>query len=220
MGAIRAWKSGALLTLWALSGAGQTLPLEIQIVVYDRAEVGPKTLSVAQNLAGKILLASGVETKWMVGPISDLQRLGIDFSAHTPAECASAPTPSPVRVRVLARAPTGVSVQTLGFSLPCATHGIQVTIYADHVARLSETAAPTFSRVLGYAMAHELGHVLLHSAEHEDSGLMKTIWSKSDWQRAAVSIIPFNSLDARRIANGIQNARGAELAQLSPIGKH
>jgi len=32
-------------------------------------------------------------------------------------------------------------------------------------------------------VAHELGHVLLHSAEHEDSGLMKAVWSKSDWQR-------------------------------------
>jgi hypothetical protein len=193
---------------------------QIQIAVYDRAEVGPKRLSVAQNLTGKILLASGVETKWTVGPISDLQRLEIDFSPRTSGECASAPTPSPLRVQVLARAPSGVSVQTLGFSLPCATGGIQVTIYADHVAKLSETATPTFSRVLGYAVAHELGHVLLHSAEHEDSGLMKAVWSKTDWQRAAVSIIPFSPPDARRIANRIQNARSAELAQLSSIGKH
>jgi hypothetical protein len=42
MGTLRVWKSGALLTVWALSGAGQTLPVEIQIVVYDKAEVGPK----------------------------------------------------------------------------------------------------------------------------------------------------------------------------------
>lgn len=40
---------------------------------------------------------------------------------------------------------------------------------------MSERTAPTFSRVLGYALAHELGHVLLHSAGHENSGLMKGV---------------------------------------------
>jgi hypothetical protein len=42
--------------------------------------------------------------------------------------------------------------------------------------------------------------VLLQSEAHATAGLMKGIWSKSDWQRAAVSIIAFSPADALAIA--------------------
>jgi hypothetical protein len=85
-------------------------------------------------------------------------------------------------------------------SLPCAKRGVQVTIYADRAADVSGAGGPTFGRVLGYATGHELGHVLLHSGVHDTAVLMKGVWSKRDWQRAAVSIIPFGPTDMRRIA--------------------
>lgn len=220
MGAIRAWNSGPLLTIWALSGVGRPLPVEIQIVVYDNASVGPKTLSRAENLTGKILSASGLDAKWRTGPISDLERIGMDFTARTSAECASVSGLDSLRVQVLAHAPVGLPAQALGFSLPCATTGLQVTIYADRVAKVSQGTSPTFSRVLGYAMAHELGHVLLHSAAHDDIGIMKGFWSKRDWQRAAVSVIPFSPAESRRIIGAIQKPRSTETARLLPIYEH
>ena len=108
--------------------------------------------------------------------------------------------PAIVRLRILPQAPAGLPAQALGFSLPCARSGVQVTILADRVATVSETAGPTFGRVLGYAMAHEVGHVLLQSDTHTTAGLMKGIWSKSDWQRAAVSVVSFSLAEARQIA--------------------
>jgi hypothetical protein len=219
MGTIRAWRLGVPLALWTLSGAAQTLPLRIQIMVYDRAGVAPKALSQAEGLTGKILVAAGVDTEWSAGAISDLQRLGTDFTARTPVDCASGSGTDLVRVAVFGHAPAGLPVQALGFSLPCAMTGIQVVIYADRVAKVSETNAPTFSRVLGYAMAHELGHVLLRSAGHGDFGLMRGVWSKSDWQRAAVSIIPFSPAQAGQITGMAQKARNTEMARLSPICK-
>jgi DNA-binding MurR/RpiR family transcriptional regulator len=90
-----------------------------------------------------------------------------------------------------------------------------VTIYADRIAKVSETAALTFGRVLGYAMAHELGHVLLHSVAHEDIGLMKSVWSRFDWQRAAVSVIPFNPRQSRQIVTAIQESRSRQMAGVS-----
>jgi hypothetical protein len=99
----------------------------------------------------------------------------MDFSARTSGECANASGLNFLRVAVFARAPAELPALALGFSLPCTMAGIQVIVYADHVAKVSEVTTPTFSRVLGYAMAHELGHVLLHSSEHEDIGLMKGV---------------------------------------------
>jgi hypothetical protein len=193
----------------------QRSPVEIQIMIYDAAGVGSKTLFVSENLVGEVLSAAGLEAKWLSGPISDLQRLGTDITTRTPTECASVPIPDVLRVQVLARAPVGFPLQALGFSLPCATTGVQVTIYADRIANVSETAGPTFGRVLGYAMAHELGHVLLHATAHEDIGLMKGVWSRGDWQRAAVSIIPFNPRQSRQIASAIQESRSRQMVGMS-----
>jgi hypothetical protein len=208
------------LALGAWCSAGQTRPIRIPIVVYDGAALGPKTLYVSESLTGRILRASGLEAEWSAGPILDLKRLRMDFTARTAGECSSIPTPSLLRVQVLARAPAGLSAQVLGFSLPCAMTGIQVTIYADRVAAVSERTAPTFGRILGYALAHELGHVLIHSAGHEDSGLMKGVWSKGDWQRAAVTIIPFSPEQTRRIRGAIPVATGGELAQRASLRNH
>jgi hypothetical protein len=44
-----------------------------------------------------------------------------------------------------------------------------------------------------------LGHVLTHSTGHANSGLMKGVWSKTDWQRAAADLILFSPEQARRI---------------------
>ena len=90
-------------------------------------------------------------------------------------------------------------------------------IFADRAAAVSERGGPTFGHVLGYTIAHELGHVLLHSGAHDMAGLMKDIWSKRDWQRAAVSVIPFSPSDVQRIAalhHRVADSDNPELASL------
>ena len=96
-----------------------------------------------------------------------------------------------MRAEILPHAPSGFSQQALGYALPCAERGMQVTIYADRVEVVSRTNLAAFYRVLGHAIAHEVGHVLLRSGAHDTTGLMRGAWAKSDWQRAAVTIIPF-----------------------------
>jgi len=211
------WRFVVPFTLLALSVAASALPLRIPIMVYDRVGLSPKTLSQAEGLTDNILLTVGVDTKWIAGSTSDPEGLEMDFSARTSDNCGNASGIDFVRVVVLAHAPAGVPIPALGFSLPCAITGIQVVIYADRIAKVSETNAPTFNRVLGYALAHELGHVLLRSAAHAGTGLMRGVWSKSDWQRAAVSTIGFTPAQANQIIDMARKTRNTEMAQLSQI---
>jgi hypothetical protein len=213
----RTWIGGVVLAGWAMSVAGRTPAVEVPIVVYDSAGVGPKTLSAAESITSKILFAAGLDARWSAGPVSDVPRLGLDFTARTPAECAGAADPQFLRVQLIAHAPAALPAPAIALSLPCARAGIQVIIYTDRVAKVSEANAPTFGRVLAYTMAHELGHVLLHSAEHEDGGLMKALWSKSDWQRAAVSIVSFSPAQSRQIMGALRKTGTSEIAQLSPL---
>jgi hypothetical protein len=221
MDANKSWKTGLFLCLLSTAAVGQGRPdAKLLIVVYDKAHVGSKTMERSERLAGTIVLKAGIQSSWDAGPVEDLGNLGMDFTAYPGRECQAEPISGILRLQILSHAPGGLAAQALGFSLPCARRGVQVTIYADRVADVSETGGPTFGRVLAYAMAHELGHVLLHSDRHEDTGLMKDIWSKSDWQRAAVSVISFSPSEARQIARFLQKTKSSQLAQLASLEKH
>jgi hypothetical protein len=218
MGTNKTWRAGLVLTLLSTAALGQEPQhLEVMIVVYDSAQIGVKTLDRTEGIAGTILQTAGVQSEWNTGSVEELRNMGTDFTAYSRADCEERPSSAVLRVQILARAPSGVAVHALGFSLPCARVGVQVTIYADRAADVSESGGPTFGRVLGYAIAHELGHVLLHSDAHDAEGLMKAIWSKRDWQRAAVSIMPFSATDVQRIRAFPPTTHDRDTPQLASV---
>lgn len=212
---------GLFVCLLSTSAAGQDLlDRKLSIVVYDDAHIGRKMLENSERLAGMILREAGIEPSWNVGPLEHPENLLVDFTAYSRNECEAETIPPILRLQILTHAPRGVAAQALGFSLPCAKRGVQATIYADRVAHVSETQAPTLPRALAYAIAHELGHVLLHSDRHADTGLMKGIWSKRDWQCAAVSLISFTPSECREIARFLQKDNRSQLAQLTSLQRH
>ncbi len=163
----------------------------LMISMYDRAHIGSKTLTRAELLASEIFARAGVEAHWTTPSTFDGDALLQDFSAGTGEDCAQPLASKTVSAEILPHAPNGFSLQALGYALPCAGRGMQVTIYADRIETVSGASLACFYRVLGHAIAHEVGHVLLRSCAHDSGGLMKGVWAKGDWQRAAVAIIPF-----------------------------
>jgi len=57
------------------------------------------------------------------------------------------------------------------------------TVYVDRVRSVSRAAHIDARRLLGLAMSHEIGHVLLNSNTHAASGLMRAEWSLSELRR-------------------------------------
>ncbi|HEY7305084.1 MAG TPA: hypothetical protein VH601_13260 [Bryobacteraceae bacterium] len=174
------------------------------IAIHNLAHVPPGTLLDAERIAADIFSRAGIETEWMVVPVSNSMDLLTDFSASPERGCTQPLSSHTVRAQILPHAPFGFSSQALGYSLPCAERGIQVTIYADRIEAVSQHTLACFYRVLGHALAHELGHVLLRSPAHEHLGIMKAVWSPGDWQRAAVTVLGFSSDQARRVQQELQ----------------
>lgn len=202
MASLMACTALAALSTTALAGAtGDSNQHDSQIIIsiYDLAHVGSKTLIQSEQLVTAIFAAAEVDARWTTGSVLDARPVMLDFSPRDAGECRAA-LASVLLVQIMARAPSGFPPQALGFSLPCAERGVQVTVYEDRVELVSRTTLASFPRVLAYALVHELGHILLRSSLHTQSGLMKGIWTKSDWQRAAVTIIPFSPDQARFIA--------------------
>jgi hypothetical protein len=158
----------------------------------------------AERVSAEIFSGAGIRTEWMVVPASNQMDLLTDFSTTPESGCAQPLSSLTVRVQILAHAPPGFSPQALGYSLPCARRGIQVTLYADRIEAVTQHALASCYRVLGHALAHEVGHVLLRSPAHEHGGIMKAVWSPGDWQRAAVAVLGFSSDQATRIQQEVQ----------------
>ena len=62
----------------------------------------------------------------------------------------------------------------------------------------------TLSRLLGLAIAHELGHVLLGSNSHSDLGLMRGRWNREDLEFMGLALPKFISNQAERIHADVQ----------------
>lgn len=195
---------GTLVLVWsspALPAGPDQFGNTVAVSVYDRAHIRPKTLEQAERIATRIFAAAGVNLEWRTRPISHETVLAMDFSAPAGNTCNTPRISNSVQVQILSHAPAGFAPQALAYSLPCANRGVQVTIYADRVEAVSNQTRAAFYRVWGYTLTHELGHVFLRSLAHEKSGLMKGVWSKGDWQRAAVTTVPFTPDQARHMTD-------------------
>jgi hypothetical protein len=57
------------------------------------------------------------------------------------------------------------------------------TVYVDRAESVARVAGVDARRVLGLAIAHEIGHVLLNSNTHAAAGLMRADWSRKELRR-------------------------------------
>ncbi len=163
------------------------------VAIYDFANVAPGTLEPAEALAAEIFARAGIALRLETATSVDGKPLGSDFSASGVDGCMQSPAPAVIRAQILPHAPPGFPARALAYSLPCAHWGAQITLYADRMETVSRRDNIFLDRVLAYSLAHELGHVLRRSSQHDTDGLMKDVWARQDWRRAAASIVIFNS---------------------------
>lgn len=194
-------------------GPGQTIRARARVRVFNRARVHERDLVRSKAEVGRIFADGGIAMHWAEGDLDDRSSLATDFSAsNSQAGCTGEANRSELRVQLLAHLPHGMPAGTLGFSLPCAKFGMDSTIFVDQCEAVSYQVGPTFARVLGDAIAHELGHVLLRSGQHSGSGLMRARWDKAAWLNAAVGQVRMDQDEARRMR--IELLR---MEELSPI---
>ncbi len=61
--------------------------------------------------------------------------------------------------------------------------GALATVYVDRVASLARESGVDESLLLGRAIAHEIGHLLMGTNQHSTAGVMRARWSRHDLQR-------------------------------------
>jgi hypothetical protein len=84
-------------------------------------------------------------------------------------------------------APPGAAPGALGNSVVDLQmgSGTLATVYADRIAAAAWRTRVAIGTLLGRAIAHEIGHLLLGTAQHSATGLMRALWSDLELQRNA-----------------------------------
>jgi hypothetical protein len=60
---------------------------------------------------------------------------------------------------------------------------VLATIYLDRVEWMAQQTGIDPRALLGWAIAHELGHLLMATSAHAANGLMRPIWLQSEIRR-------------------------------------
>ena len=80
-------------------------------------------------------------------------------------------------------------------------------MYADRINVLASRTGVNAATLLGRAVAHEIGHLLLGTARHSAAGLMRARWSDRELGREVAADWTFSPADVARIGRGLTVAR-------------
>jgi hypothetical protein len=152
--------------------AGDTSATPVVTVrLYDSAALPAATRAASLAVATSILNTAGLGIEWLACEMP----AGIDINP------CSRPVESAELIVHLTRAASDTLARRveLGHSLvdTAARAGSLATIYVDRAARFAREWRAHEDVVIGRVVAHELGHLLLGTGRHTDTGLMRAVWT-------------------------------------------
>ena len=177
----------------------------IVVLVYNYAAVSPSTMSRAREKVNRLYREAGVEIEWL-DPLAD-SRYRIN-PASNPSQRFT------VQILIRSRRPSrGPSMpeSVMGEALPTDDNGGTLSVFYDQMVRVARRHNQPLANILGLAIAHEMGHLLLPVHAHSDTGIMRPEWGADDIRRGVDGALAFTSAQAALI-----RARVVGAAELMP----
>jgi hypothetical protein len=177
------------------------------VKVYNTAGVAAADLALAQEFTQSILARAGINAVWR-----DCDAIIRADSSST--ACAHPRAPQEVVVRLVADTAGVKAADVLGFSSVAVTQITSLaTVLADHVDVAAERTQSESGKLLGRVIAHEVGHLLIASSQHADSGLMRAVWRDDEIRRDLPVYWIFSKSEARQLRLAV--AARSEVAQMT-----
>jgi hypothetical protein len=160
----------AATLLIGLATAEDAGAARLVVRTFDLAGLAGEEVAVAQAAASAILHEAGLALEWR------------DCSAG----CVDEPGARHIVLRI-APAPRSAVAGSLGYSVVDieAESGTLATVFADRIASAALRTRVGMPLLLGRAIAHEIGHLLLGTSRHSANGLMRALWSDQELRRNA-----------------------------------
>ena len=173
-------KGGVMAVLGMALAATNIYAQDTHIVVrtFNNYRVPAADLRDAQAHAAAALKGAGIDVTWIQCWYGDQQ------PADAPTRCREEVGSDIVLRLQRAAGGNGGRYISLGFSLVMPKgRPFLATVYADLAEGVAHRAGVSPQPILGHAIAHEIGHLLLNTNSHPDQGLMRAAWSQQELRR-------------------------------------
>jgi hypothetical protein len=182
------------------AGSNTASELPVSVNVYNAVDLSSGELSRAEQKAGKVFQAAGITLLWAAGllvrDLSDKTPIGISDRAS-------------LQLRLWPRAMAGnrpSSAETLGFCL--SLENGDAVVLADTIRDRAVFGPSNFADLLGLAIAHELGHLLLRSSAHSVTGIMRRQWTEKQLGDDDRGYLRFTANEAESMRNEVRRRTG------------
>lgn len=188
-----------LLTLIGIAGvpevafAGDNNPAPtLTVQIYNYSQAPPAVLARAEHEAGGILRAAGLQVIWLECPAKPLAN-------ENPGPCQKSPEAGDLRLRIL---PAPIQNQFPDSVFGFAVHPVLASVYYDFALRRAKQDDAEFEipLVLGWVIAHELGHLLLGSNGHSSKGIMQPRWEPNQVRQLMMGTLLFTPEQSKRMS--------------------
>ena len=184
----------ALFLLFALrttQGGICTAKEPLAVKLFNDAAVGDDVLHRAKEEAAWLLKSVCVDLTWVPCVV-------VSRSNLTPCQ-------APVRAIelhvLLSPGTKDFGDDTLGIAMPHLGSGDHAGVFLSRVRQTAarNTGIIDVSELLGYVMAHEIGHLLLYSSTHSSAGVMRADFLPADLKKAGQRQLEFTAEQAEAI---------------------
>ena len=152
---------------------------EMRVCIAD-VGIAPSVQSIARAQAVWMLARAGVSVRWKEG------------------ECPVAETA--IQILIAVRTPEAVHPGALAYAEPFGDGVKRITVLYDRIRFVSERRPGLEGRLLAHVLVHEIGHVLMRTDAHSDTGVMKARWTAEDYDRMARVPLGFTAIERELLA--------------------
>lgn len=199
-------------------------PPAICVHVYDYAGVAAGEMARSEEVAGALLARGGIETDWVefrAERKTGVRLIGGNGNHGLGNESGpGASGPAHLVVSIYPRAMAQVfrlSGADFGFALlpsEKGEFGNRANVFFERITLLADASEASRALLLGHAMAHEIGHLLLGAGSHARSGIMRGPWRQREVRQAATGMLHFSDDEARRMQKQVRARMRAENGEL------
>jgi hypothetical protein len=174
----------AILLRWSApaSAADPSAPRRLPVTVCDFAGVEPSVLAAAETVASDVYRSAGVTIEW------------------AESGCIAGPPGLYVNLVSVDSGDVHLAELMVGFA---ESGGLTATVLYNRIERLARHHHKKPQMVLGYVIAHELGHLLLPPHSHSATGIMQPALNLDSG--AEVLRVSFTPEQAELIAGKLQD---------------
>ena len=193
----------AMVSLTATTGSAETRRVVVRVYETGIGDVALRTAAI--RTAASIVEMAGVFVEWYDctdngrRPVcQDARRSGNFIARIMPTLTPSAPLR---KLSIEALGAQGDAEPPLGFAVvdPDTHAGKMATVFHDQVQAVARRTGVARSELLGRALAHEVGHLLLGVRGHSRSGIMRAVWTDDELTRDRSDDWVFAPVDSQRL---------------------